>query len=82
VKTERQRILRATAAAQGHEELWRSLRSKVAVRQVSGIHLLEIAVTYTEPAGAKLIAEEPAPQPEEAVTASPPFPSSPLARTG
>ncbi len=64
----RERILRATAAALGYEEQWRSLRSQVGVRLVAGTQLLEIAVTDTDPARAKQIADELARQLELAVT--------------
>jgi len=54
----REPILRATAAALGFEEQWRSLRGQVAVSLIPGTQLMEIRVTDTDPERAKLVSDQ------------------------
>jgi non-specific protein-tyrosine kinase len=63
----REPILKATARALGFEEQWRILQGQISVNLVPGTQLIEIRVSDTDPARAKLIADEVAHQLAELV---------------
>ncbi|MGD8465926.1 MAG: polysaccharide biosynthesis tyrosine autokinase [Anaerolineae bacterium] len=63
----REPILKETARALGFEDQWRSIQGQISVNLVPGTQLIEISVSDTDPARAKLITDEVAHQLSELV---------------
>jgi capsular exopolysaccharide synthesis family protein len=72
----REPVLKATAAALGFEEQWRSLQAQVSAALVAGTQLMEVRVVDTDPVRAKRLADEVARQLIATVAATRPQGSS------